>query len=112
MHLGKGRNVVVPFQQRCRGPYALDCASIHFPHRVEHWMIVRVESVLLEFGVAGNMYLGDTSYLDAVHIFKWIEAVVLRRDIDIVYVEQDAAVGSVDDLVEKLPLSHLRFMKF
>ena len=75
-------------------------------------MIVRVESVLLEFGVACNMYLGDTSYVDAVHIFKWIEPVVLRRDIDIVYVEQDAAVGSVDDLVEKLPLSHLRFVKF
>ena len=36
-----------------------------------------------------------------------IEVVILRRDVDVVHVEQDAAVGALDDLVEELPLGHL-----
>ncbi len=62
-------------------------------------MIVGVENVLLKFGVAGNVDLRHALHLDVVHILHWIESMILRRDIDIVDVEQDAAVGGVHDFV-------------
>ena len=37
---------------------------------------------------------------------------VLRRDVNIVHIEQDAAVGLLDDFGEEFPLGHLRGVKF
>jgi hypothetical protein len=41
-----------------------------------------------------------------------IEAVILKRDVDVIHVQQYAAVGCMDDFIEELPPRHLRFMKF
>ena len=43
----------------------------------------------------------------AVEVVVGIEIVVLRRDVNVVHVEQDAAVGALDDLGEEFPLGHL-----
>ena len=52
-------NVVVPLEQRGRGPAALNGARIELPHRIDHRMIVRVENVFLVLRVAGDMNLRD-----------------------------------------------------
>ena len=36
----------------------------------------------------------------------------MRRDVNVVYVEQDAAVGALDDFVEEFPLGHFGNVKF
>ena len=48
---------------------------------------------------------------NAVDVFVRIEVVILRADIDVVHVEQNAAVGALDHFVQKLPFGHLRVMK-
>ena len=74
-------------------------------------MVVRIEEVALEFGVAGDVDLRDAIRGHGVEIEIGIESVILRRDVNVVHVEQDAAVGALDDFVEKLPLGHLRGVK-
>ena len=46
-----------------------------------------------------------------VDVLHGVEAMVLRRHVNVIDVEQDAAVGGMGDLVEKLPLGHLRVME-
>src|SRR6185437_13945565 len=58
-----------------------------------------------------DMDLRDALRRNAVNIVRRVEAMVLRRNIDIVNVEKDAAVRRLDDLVKELPLRHLRLMK-
>ena len=47
----------------------------------------------------------------AVDIGVGIKVVVLRRNVDIVYVEKHSAVRQLDDLTEKFPFGHLGDMK-
>src|SRR5579862_7614215 len=83
MNLIKRRNAVVPFKQ-CRGVADQFCgAGVQLPHRVEDGMVVRVENVLLEFGMARDMDLCDTMVRDVVDVIVRIEIMVLRRDINI-----------------------------
>ncbi len=112
MHFIEGWDVVVPLEQRRGRADAFDGASVQAPDGIEHGVVVGVEDVLLELGVAGDVDLRDALGGDAVDVVEWIEAVVLRRDVDVVDVEQDAAVGGFDDLVQELPLGHLGFVKF
>ena len=56
----------------------------------------------------GDMHLPDAMVRDVVEVFVGIEMVVLRGDVNVVHVEQNAAVGALDDLAEKFPLGHLR----
>ncbi len=74
-------------------------------------MVVRVEEVLLEFAVAGNVNLCDAMRGHRVDVGKRVETVVLRRDINIVDVEQNAAVGAFDDFGQELPLRHFGDVK-
>ena len=68
---------------------------------------MRIEDVFFELGMAGDMNLGHALRIDAVEVIKRIEAVVLRRHVNIVHIQQDAAVGLLDHLVQELPFSHL-----
>ena len=83
----KRRNTVVPFEQRRRRTDALDGMLVQLPYRIEHWMIVRVENILLELGMPGNMNLRDAIGGNAVQVIIRIEAVILRRDINVVDVQ-------------------------
>ena len=59
VNLVEGRDAVIPFEQRGRAADELDGVGVHLPYGVEHRMIVRVENVLLELRVAGDMNLPD-----------------------------------------------------
>src|SRR5258705_8767684 len=59
MHLIKGRDVVVPFEQRGRAADALDGVRIHLPHGIEDRVIVRVEKVAFVFGMSRDVDLRD-----------------------------------------------------
>src|ERR1700688_302429 len=69
-------------------------------------MIVSVENIFAVLGVAGDVDLRDALGGDVVYVSEGIEAVILRRDVNIIYVEEDAAVGALDYFVQKFPLSH------
>src|ERR1700730_2280496 len=58
------------------------------------------------------MDLRDAFRGDAIDVSKRIETVVLRGNVNIVYVEQDAAIGALGDFVQEFPLGHFGDVKF
>ena len=101
-------DVVVPLEQRGGGSATLDGARVELPDGIDDRMVVGVEDVLLVFGMAGDVDLGDAMGGDGVDVVEGIELVVHRGDVDVVYVEKDAAVGAFDNFGQELPLGHLR----
>src|SRR5215510_215208 len=59
---------IVPFQQRGRVADQLEGMGVHVPYRVEHWMIVRVEKVLFELRVTGDMNLPNAMMRNVVEV--------------------------------------------
>src|SRR3974377_483565 len=59
-----------------------------------------------------DVNLRDAISGDGIDVRERVETVVLRRDVNVVYVEKDAAIGALDDFVEKLPLGHFGDVKF
>lgn len=84
---------VVPFEQRGGGANEFDGVGIHLPYRAENGMIVRIEKVLFELRVAGNMDLPNPMMRNVVKVIVGIEVMVLRRDVNIVYVQKNTAIG-------------------
>ena len=70
-------------------------------------MIVGVEKVLFELRVASDMNLPDTMTWHIVEVIVRVEVVVLRRDVNVVHVQQNTAVGQFDHFAQELPLCHL-----
>ena len=58
--------------------------------------------------VTGDMNLRDAMRGHGVDILHRIELVIHCRDVDVIHVEQNAAVGALHHFIEKLPLRHLR----
>ena len=122
VHIVEGGDVVVPLQQRGGGTDAFDCARVQLPDRVKDGVVVGVQGVLLEFRVAGDVDLSDAIGSDGVDVFHGVEAVVLRRDVDVIDIEKDAAVGEVpreggtmlgsdDELVVNVPALRARLRR-
>jgi hypothetical protein len=55
MNIIKRWNAIVPFEQRSSPTYARDGARVKLPNRIEYWMIMRVENIFLELGMAREM---------------------------------------------------------
>jgi len=106
MNFVTGWDPIVPFQQRGGVADQLEGVGIHLPHRVEHRMIVRVEKVLFELRVTGDMNLPNAMMRNVVEIIVGIEVVVLRRDVNVVYVQEHSAVGQLDHFTQEFPLRH------
>src|SRR5216684_1345572 len=75
-------------------------------------MIVRVQYVLGELGVAGDVDLGHAFGGNTVEIFEWIKIVISRRHVDVVYVQKYPAIGALHHLIQKLPFGHLGDVEF
>ena len=99
--------LVVPLEQGWRGAAAFDGARIEIPYGINHGMVVCVEDVLLIARVTGDVNLRDAIRGNGVHVLHRIELVIHRGDVDVVHVEQDAAVGALYHFIEELPLGHL-----
>src|SRR5260370_7379535 len=112
MHFIEGRDIVVPFQKRSRGAAPFDGAFVELPDGFDDRVVWRVESVFLKLGVTVDVNLGDPFGWNAVHILQRVESVIARRDVDVIYVEKNAAVGLFDHFVQELPLGHLGEMEF
>jgi hypothetical protein len=57
--------------------------------------------------MTGNVNLRHPLRRDAVEILVGIEIVILRRHVDVVHIQENPAVRTLDDLVEELPFGHL-----
>src|SRR5580658_6853692 len=100
-------NVVVPLEQRGGGAAAIDGARVEIPDRIDHRVVVRVEDVLLVLGVAGDVNLGNAMRGHGVDVIHGVKFVIHRGDVDVVDIEENAAVAALDDFAQKLPLGHL-----
>src|ERR1700740_2317329 len=76
MNVIKGRNAIVPFEQRCSPTHARYGVRIKFPNWIEHGMIVRVQNVFLEFRMPREMNLRDAIARHSIDINLRIEAVI------------------------------------
>ena len=92
-------------------PVRADGVLVKLPDRIDHRMVVRVENVFLIFGMAGDVKLGHALRRNGVQIIERIETVVARGDIDIIDIQQDAAIGPLHHFGQKFPLGHFRNMK-
>ena len=105
---GKRRDAGVPLQQRRSPAGELVRQAIEFPDRIDHVVVVRVDDVRLAVGVAGQMKLHDPLVRNRANVLDRVEVVVHARHVDVVHVEQQAAVGVGRHAGEKLPLGHGR----
>lgn len=99
-------DVGVPFEEGGGRAAELDGVGVHFPDGVEDGVVVGIEDVFFEFGMAGDMHLADAFVRDVVEVVVGVEGMVLGGDVDVVDVEEDAAVGKFSDFREKFPLAH------
>ena len=92
-------------------PASLDGARVKLPHRIDHRMVMRVENVFAIFGVAGDV---DLRHAVAGTLFTYvsrIETVILRGDVNIVHVQQNAAIGALHHFGQELPFGHFGGVK-
>src|SRR6266568_9512267 len=111
VYLVEGRNFVVPLEERGGGTAAFDRPGVKIPDGVEYGMVMCIENVLFKFRVASDVNLRDAVRGNSFDVLERIEAVVLRGDINVVYIEKNPAVCLFGDFVEELPFSHHRDMK-
>ena len=71
-------------------------------------MVVGVDEMRAGVAVTGEVDLSDTIPRQAREVFGRREAVVHGAHVDVVHVEQDAAVGGLGDGAEEGPLGHRR----
>jgi hypothetical protein len=102
-----GRDLVVPLDERGDGSQPPHRLAVQIPHRRGDLAAVGVEQVAPLVGVAGEVDLPDAVGRDRRQVGVRIEPVVPGRDVDVVHVEQDPAVGQAGHLGQKLPLLHL-----
>src|SRR5437588_12336659 len=74
VYLLKRGDTVVPLQQGSGWAGAFYGARVKLPDRVKHRVIMRIEDVFFELGMAGDMNLGHALRIDAVEVIKRIEA--------------------------------------
>ena len=67
---------------------------------------MRVDQQRSLLGVPGEVDLEHALRRDRGEVALWIEAVVVRADEDVVHVEQDPAVRTLEDAHQELPLGH------
>src|SRR6266478_410012 len=75
-------------------------------------MVVSVQNVFLEFRMTGNVDLRHTLCGHAVDVREWIEVVVPRGNVNIIYIQKDSAIRPLHHFIQELPFGHLRNVKF
>ena len=83
----KRGDTVVPLKQGRGWAHPGNCMRIEFPNRVDHRMIVGIQNVLLELGMAGDMDLSNSLRNHAIEVLVRIEIMVPGRNIDVVNVQ-------------------------
>src|SRR5262245_2369428 len=98
------RNDGVPLHQRRHHAEAAYCVSVQSPHHRTDRRAVRVETEGAHVRMPGEMHLPDPTHRYRVDIAYGVETVIVSADVDVVDVEQDAAIGALGDGSEKVPL--------
>ena len=106
VHHGKRRNLGIPFQQRRNAAGFLMRQAIQFPNWVGHMIIVRVDQMRAARSVAGQVHLHDSLVRQIANVLDRVEIVIHARDVNVVDVEQQAAIGFFGHAREKFPFGH------
>src|SRR5712692_9055868 len=96
-------DVVVPFDQRGHAPEAAHRGRVQVPHRIRDRRVVRVEQVRPAIRVPRQVELSDPIRRNGGEVLARIESVVPGADVDVVDVEEDAAVRPLSHLRDELP---------
>src|SRR5258708_15423137 len=75
-------------------------------------MVMRIEDVFLEFRMTGDVDLCYALRGHAVYVREWIEVVVPRGNVNIVYIQKGSAIRPLHYFIQELPFDHLRNTQF
>src|SRR5712664_480161 len=99
-------NVIVPFDQGGNAPETAERGPVQLPDGIDYRSVVRVQHVAAVVAVAGQVELADAVHWNSGQVSVGIEAVVARAHVDVVHVEEEAAVGLPRDPGQELPFGH------
>src|SRR5258708_1891066 len=108
----ESRNGVVPLEESCSVTNPLNGTIVKVRDRIDQRMIVSIEDIFFVLGMAGDVNLRETFGGNAVNVIEGIKAVILRGDVNIVDVQEDAAISAFDDFVQEFPFGHFGDVKF
>jgi len=66
-------------------------------------MIVRIQNVPSIFRMSGNVNLCHSLCGHAIHVIKRIKTVILRRNVNVIHIQQNPAIRLLHDLVQGIP---------
>ena len=101
-------DVLVPLHHRGDVAGAAHDLGVEPPHGVDRRPRVRVDAVRALVGVSSEMHLDHAVVGQRGEVRVRIPAVVAARDVDVVHVEQERAVGLLRETREELGLAHAR----
>src|SRR2546425_2485482 len=100
--------LLIPLDEGRDAAVAAQRQAIKVPHRRADRPSVRIKEVGALVAMSGEMNLANALCWQSCQVLCRVEAVVGGADVDIVDIEQDAAVGLLGDLCQKGPLRHGR----
>ena len=103
---GEGRDVSVPSEQRRDAAGELVGRPVKFPNRVDHVVVVRVDDVCGVVAVPRDVKLDDPLVRQGANERVRVEVMIEARDVDVVEVKQQTAVGLFGHAGDELPLLH------
>ena len=103
----------VPLDQGGHGAEAPKCLGVEVPNRLRHPRAVVVDQDIHILGgaMAGKMDLADRCRRQRVEVGDRVEPEILRADVDVVDVAEDAATGSAGGFGQEFLLGDRRMAK-
>src|SRR4029453_715142 len=98
------RNVRIPLDQRRHWPEPRHRCPVELPNRRADGVVVRVDHEITVVLVTGQVNLPDSLPGKGIEIPPGIESMVAGIDVEIVDIEEDSAVGLLDDSPHELGL--------
>ena len=105
---GERWNIVVALDHGGDGTEAAHGRPIKRPYRIDNRRVVRIDNIVTVVVMSGQMELAHALDRHRVQIGHRVEVVIARANENIIDVEQDQAVRTSGDGVQKLPFRHRR----
>src|SRR6266404_4577477 len=106
------RQVRIPFDQRRDIAEAPQGRSIEVPYRIADRRTVRIDEQLLSVQIdaaeSGKMKLLDDASRNALQVLATVEFVVVRGDVDVIEIQQNAAARFGGNAGDEFPLRYRR----
>ena len=104
-HIGELRNIGIAFEQGRENPEVLVCGLKQLPHRVDDIGAVGVDNQVRRLHqMAGHMGVGNAFTRKLTQKDLGVVTVIDTVDVNIIDIEQQQAIGAVENTIDKLVL--------